>query len=227
MKIVLSNFTVKMLFPGYVGLDLIEEAGRTCYKSSINGASGISSAYDFIKRHAIEGGHESMLEHVSVSVLVVCDLGVSQEWTRHRLVRVDDDFMFDMEWNPGVSAESSRFCNYSKEKFGSNISVIDIRSHLKNPESAEVWLSACAFAEKSYFRMLELGESPQIARSVLNRSTKTEMFLTANLREWRRFFRLRAVGESGKPHPQMLEITIPMLKKFKELIPVVFDDIEI
>lgn len=224
MKIVIPEFSIKMLCPPGVALEHIETAGRTCYKSNIKGGPG---TYEFIKRHAIDGGHESMLEHVSVSVLVVCDLGVSQEWTRHRLVHVDDDFLYDMEWNPGVSQESTRYCNYSKDKFDNSISFIDPVEHFKNIESYHVWFDACLHAEKSYIKLIELGESPQMARSVLNRSTKTEMFLTANLREWRKFFKLRAAGESGKPHPQMLELTVPMLKVFKELIPVVFDDIEI
>lgn len=82
-------------------------------------------------------------------------------------------------------------------------------------------------AEKAYFKMLELGFSPQEARSVLPNSTKTEIIMTANLREWRHFFKLRAADATGAAHPQMKEVTIPLLAELKEMIPVIFDDIEV
>lgn len=88
----------------------------------------------------------------------------------------------------------------------------------------EEWTRACQDAEQHYFKMLELGASPQIARSVLNNSTKTEICITMNLREWRHFFRLRTAPAA---HPQMREITIPLLKEFQKRIPVIFDDIEV
>jgi thymidylate synthase (FAD) len=223
MKIIKSGFEMKMLFSGSDILKHIEWAGKTCYKSESNITD--DSALNFVKLRAIDCGHQSMLEHCSVTVKIVCDLGVSQEGTRHRLVHVDDDVIVDMEWDPGVSQESTRFCNYSKNKFDSEISYIDIRNHFKNPESIFVWMKACEMAEQNYLQLIKLGETPQFARSVLIRSTKTEMTLTANLREWRLFFKLRAEGVAGKPHPQMLEITVPMLAEFKKQIPVIFDDI--
>jgi thymidylate synthase (FAD) len=82
-----------------------------------------------------------------------------------------------------------------------------------------------AIAETSYLDLLAGGASPQQARAVLPNSLKTEIVCTYNLRQWRHFFRLRTVGTSGKPHPQMLEITVPMLERFKQLLPVVFDDL--
>ena len=80
-------------------------------------------------------------------------------------------------------------------------------------------------AEDAYFKMLDFGLSPQQARAVLPNSLKTEVVMTANLREWRHFFKLRALGTTGKPHPQMLEVTVPLLEDFKQMIPVVFDDL--
>lgn len=59
----------------------------------------------------------------------------------------------------------------------------------------------------------------------LPNSLKTEVVMTANLREWRHFFKLRALGTTGKPHPQMLEVAVPLLEDMKNLIPVVFDDL--
>jgi thymidylate synthase (FAD) len=223
MKIVKASFEVRLIGTGAQMLQHIEWAGRTCYKSEDNITE--ESAASFISKMAIGRKHESMLEHCSATVHIICDLGVSQEETRHRLVHVEDDWIVDLEWNPAVSQESTRFCNYSKNKFGNEISVVDIRDHFKNPKSLEVWLEACIQAEKNYLRLIELGETPQFARSVLLRSTKTEMTLTSNLRAWRSWFKLRAVGEAGTPHPQMLEISIPLLVEFKRQIPVVFDDI--
>lgn len=223
MNIVKAGFEIRILAEWTEILRHIEWCGRTCYKS----AEKISeeSAMSFIETRAIKSGHESMLEHCSATVRITCDLGVSQEDTRHRLMHVDDDAVVDVEWNPGVSQESTRFCNYSKNKFNSEITFIDLAHHFKNPESIRIWYNACKQSEENYLRLIELGESPQFARSVLIRSTKTEMVITATLRQWRKYLQIRAVGIVGKPHPQMLEITVPMLAEFKRRIPVVFDDI--
>ena len=84
------------------------------------------------------------------------------------------------------------------------------------------WLFAMADAEKHYMKMIDLGATPQIARSVLPNSTKTEITVTANYREWRNFFKLRV---PGTVHPQMREVTIPLLKELKNRLPIIFDDI--
>ena len=100
--------------------------------------------------------------------------------------------------------------------------------NMDNPEEVR-WLSWCnsvSKAEDAYITMLEHGATPQEARAVLPNSLKTEVVMTANLREWRHFFNLRACGATGKPHPQMLEVAVPLLKEIKSLIPVVFDDLE-
>ena len=125
--------------------------------------------------------------------------------------------------------------NYSKEKFGSECAFIDIApgikldNKMKNMESSEIalildeWTKAMEDAENHYMRMLELGATPQIARSVLPNSTKTDITITANYREWRNFFKLRVPATA---HPQMREVTVPLLQELKERIPVVFDDID-
>ena len=87
------------------------------------------------------------------------------------------------------------------------------------------WKSAMRLAEDHYMDLLEKGATPQEARSVLPNSLKTEVVMTANLREWRHFFKLRALGTTGKPHPQMVEVALPLLEECKKLIPVVFDDL--
>lgn len=186
----------------------IERAGRTCYKSEdkINA----DSAKAFIKM-IIAKGHETVLEHEKITVRVICDRGITHEIVRHRIA--------------SYSQESTRYCNYSKDKFGNEITVIEPcfwgGSEI-DQKKYQVWKSAMQAAEKAYFDLVDLGATPQEARSVLPNSLKTEIVMTMNLREWRHFFKLRT---SSAAHPQMLEIARPMLDQFKKLVPVVFDDI--
>ena len=169
----------------------------------------------------IDRGHEAMIEHSSLSVKFVVDRGVSHELVRHRIA--------------SFAQESTRYVNYSLEKFGNEINVIDIRdginldNKMKNMDSDTItaimgeWCLAIEDAEKHYMKMIELGATPQIARSVLPNSTKTEITITANYREWRNFFKLRVPNTA---HPQMREVTIPLLKELKRRLPIIFDDIE-
>ena len=205
---------------GIEELKHIEKIGRVCYKSEGNITEDGESAKKFVKM-LISRGHEAMIEHSSLSVKFTVDRGVSHELVRHRVA--------------SFAQESTRYVNYSLNKFGSEINVIDIKNgialdkKMKNMSSdtilavIEEWRSAMNDAEKHYMKMIELGATPQIARSVLPNSTKTEITITANYREWRNFFKLR-VPETA--HPQMREITIPLLKELKTLLPVIFDDIE-
>lgn len=88
------------------------------------------------------------------------------------------------------------------------------------------WVDSCMKAEQLYKDFILIGRTPQEARSILPNSLKTEVVMTANLREWRHFLSLRACGSTGKPHPQMLEVAVPLLKELRERVPVVFDDLE-
>lgn len=191
----------------------IEKIGRVCYKSEDRIQE--DSAEKFIAG-IIKRGHESVIEHENVSVKVLCDRGVTHEIVRHRVA--------------SYSQESTRYCNYSKDKFQSQISVIDISTgfsyDMENPTDCQkykIWNEAMENAEKSYFRMLEAGASPQEARSVLPNSLKTELVITMNLREWRHFFKLRL---SSGAHPQMKEISKLILEVFRQKLPVFFQDIE-
>jgi thymidylate synthase (FAD) len=219
MKIVQPSFVIEYPDPldGEKILQHLERCGRTCYKSEAISTpeSSRKMVADLLKR-----GHESVLEHASISVRVICDRGVSHEIVRHRIA--------------SYSQESTRYCNYGKEKFGNEIMVISPSFFEKqDPEiSVErfvkrylIWKSAMESAERSYMDLIAEGCSAQEARTVLPNSLKTEIVMSMNLREWRHFFKLRAAGTSGKPHPQMKEIAAPMLAEFKRLIPVVFDDI--
>lgn len=194
---------------GIKELQHIEEIGRVCYKSEDKITEDGESAKNFVKM-LINRGHEAMLEHSSLSVKFVVDRGVSHELVRHRIA--------------SFAQESTRYCNYSNDKFGNEITVIEPCFWNENTGFYEYWKTACEQSEKYYFELLNGGATPQQARSVLPNSLKTEITVTANYREWRSFFKLRTFKAA---HPQMREVTIPLLKELKALIPIVFDDIEV
>lgn len=190
----------------------IERIGRVCYKSEDKIAEG--SAEGFI-RAIIKRGHESVIEHESISVRVTCDRGVTHEIVRHRIA--------------SYSQESTRYCNYTSDKFSNQISCIDIatgfRYDMSDPADRkkwEIWQSAMEAAEKHYFEMIDAGAKPEEARSVLPNSLKTEIVMTMDLREWRHFIRLRG---SRAAHPQIVEITAQIRDEFVKRYPVFFEDL--
>lgn len=208
MKVIEPSYSFLGDIDGVAMLQKIEIAKRICYQSEdrITQDSYLASAADLIAR-----GHEAMLEHASVSVLFTIDRGVANEVTRHRIA--------------SFAQSSTRYCNFSQDKFGNEITVIR-PCFLRNGTVAyDEWYEACAVAEQKYFSLLRIGMKPEEARDVLPISTMTKLVMTANLREWRHFFKLRAVGTTGKPHPQMLQVTVPLLGDFKKIIPVVFNDL--
>ncbi len=207
MKIIKAGFHILSPINGAEILKSIEQAGRVCYKSEDKITDG--SAEKFVAG-IIKRGHEAVLEHESVRAKFVVDRGVSHEIVRHRLA--------------AYCQESTRYCNYSKDGFGKEITVIEPCFLEHDTPQWAAWESAMKNAEFSYFRMLDLGCSPQEARSVLPNSLKTEVVMTANIREWRHFFKLRT---SLAAHPQMREVAISLLQEFQRLIPVLFDDIEV
>lgn len=186
----------------------LEMIGRTCYKSQI----GEDTAGPFVRR-LIQNHHEAMLEHVSLTVLFTVDRGVSHEIVRHRMA--------------SYAQESTRFCNYSQDKFGHEITVIHpCYLSVGTPEWV-AWYDSCTKAEEAYFKMLDAGRTPQEARAVLPNSLKTEIWMTANLREFRHFLKLRAAGTTGKPHPQMVQVAGKLLRILRNYLPEVFDDISL
>ena len=198
---------------GIKELQKIEKAARVCYKSEDKITDDGESAKKIVSS-LIKSGHEAMIEHSQLTVKFVCDRGVSHELVRHRL------FSF--------AQESQRYCNYSKDKFNANITFIE--PFFWNRDDGDenknflyrVWADACENAEFRYFQLLSNGATPQEARTVLPNSTKTEIVVTGNYREWRAFFKLRI---DNAAHPQMRELTIPLLNELKRKIPVIFDDI--
>ena len=205
MKIIKPYTEIIDSINGQEILKKIELCGRVCYKSE--GRITDDSAEKFVAS-IIKRGHEAVLEHVSFTVKFVVDRGVSHEIVRHRIA--------------SYCQESTRYCNYSKDDFENEITVIEPFFIHEGTDTWANWIYSCNRAEDSYFNLLECGCTPQEARSVLPHSLKTEVVMTANLREWRTFFKLRT---SEAAHPQMREVTRPLLDELKTLIPVVFDDI--
>lgn len=186
-------------------LRMVERCGRVCYKSEDRITP--ESAEKFVA-NLIARGHEAVLEHASITVKFVCDRGVSHEIVRHRLA--------------AYCQESTRYCNYSKGDFGGEITFIKPLFFDCGTQPYEAWEASCRTSEEAYFELLNLGCSPQEARSVLPNSLKTEVIMTANLREWRHFLKLRC---SPAAHPQMRQLAVELLNKLSAAVPVVFDDI--
>ena len=212
MNIIPPSHTFLSPADGAALLRRLERIGRVCYKSE---GKITETSYDPFLRSLLRRGHESVIEHASVSVLIVCDRGVSHEIVRHRIA--------------SYSQESTRYCNYVKEKFGSQITCIDLSTgfhyDLNNEmdrRKYEVWQEAMENAERSYFQLIQLGATPQEARSVLPNSLKTELVATMNLREWRHFFRMRA---DAAAHPQCREVAQMLLERFAKEYPVFFEDL--
>lgn len=200
----------------------IADAARTCYQSGNNSSEDTDIG---LIRLLINNHHEAMLEHASVTVVFTTDRGITHEIVRHRLA--------------SFAQESTRYCRYTDSKFGDSVTYIDIKDALEiDPVTSKLdaetkmrivneWMKACSDAEEHYKRMIDLGCSPQMARSVLNNSTKSELVVTANIREWRHILSLRAVGSTGKPHPQMIELMQPLLKEFQQIMPELFADLSL
>lgn len=207
MKVIKPYYEIVNMPKGSDVLRRIEEAGRTCYKSE--GKITDASAEEFVRK-ILELGHLSVIEHESASVRIICDRGVSHEIVRHRLA--------------SYSQESTRYANYSKNRFGNEITVIHPCFWEEESREYKMWFEAMLHAEKVYIELIENGASPQEARSVLPNSLKTEIVVSCNLREWRHIFALRC---SKAAHPQMREVMLPLLKDFSSSIPVIFDDLRI
>lgn len=211
MKIIQPSFEILDISPNNP-LQLLELAGRTCYKSEDRMTS--ESSEKFCGK-MLESQHESVIEHASMTVRFICDRGVSHELVRHRLA--------------SFSQESTRYCNYSKDKFDNGITVIlpcfwakDWKDPVMCSNEFLVWKKLCEMSEQVYFELLSYGASPQQSRSVLPNSLKTEIVVTANLREWRHIFKQRC---SSKAHPQIRELMVPLLQEVRFKIPVLFDEL--
>ena len=205
MKIINPSYEILNTINGEEMLRFIEKIGRVCYKSEDRITD--DSAKSFVLA-LIKSGHESVLEHVSITVKFICDRGVSHEIVRHRIA--------------SYSQESTRYCNYSCDNFGNELTFIRPCFWKVGSQEYSRWLRMMESIEKLYMQLIRTGNQAQEARSILPNSLKTEIVMTANLREWRHFLKLRTARDA---HPQMREIAIPLLEELKSLVPVVFNDV--
>lgn len=205
MRIIEPSYEILSKIDGKQALQQIEFAARTCYQSYDKQTD--ESCFKFIKM-LMGRNHESCLEHYSFTVKFIVDRAIHNEIVRHRLA--------------SYCGESSRYCNYSKDKFTNEITVIHPIFLKEGSYEYFAWKEACQTSERIYMDMLEHGCKPEEARSVLPLSVKTETVMTANVREWRHFFSLRTTPFA---HIQMRQVTIPLLEELKTTIPIVFDDI--
>jgi len=252
MKVIDPSYEILACPKGEDILALLELAGRVCYKSEdkINdgwkgcteclgsGKVGIPvNTYTEVDLHTkscpkcqgvgkvkggdpsshkmikmiLDRGHESVIEHSSITVKFICNRGFTHELVRHRLA--------------AYSQESTRYCNYSKGKFDGGITVIR-PPYWYDEEDAwkyDRWHAAMTYAEEIYLKLIEAGAKPQEARGVLPIDVKTEIVITANIREWRHIFKLRC---SKAAHPSMRQLMIPLRDELRKRIPIVFDPSE-
>lgn len=184
----------------------LERACRTCYRSENNITE---ESYKTLLKNCINRGHESILEHEKITIRMICDVGVYKDLTRHRIA--------------SFSIESTRYCNYGKDKFENEIKFIEPVNIDENTEIYEEWKTACSEIEKHYLKMASLGATPDQMRMILPHSTAAQVTMTANIREWKHILALRA---NAHAHPAVEQVMIPLLIHFKEKMPEIFDNIE-
>lgn len=188
-------------------LKQIEKCARNCYKSENNITEDTTSAVKMIGK-LIEMGHTAMIEFADVIVNLHCDVGVYKDLTRHR--------------HCSFAIESTRYCNYSKGKFGNEISVIKPCNMDENSGIYHTWLKAMNDMERAYMQMAEIGATPDQLRMILPHSTAASVMMKANVREWRHIFNLRCAKAA---HPSVRQIILMTLNEFHNKIPVLFDDL--
>ena len=183
----------------------LERAAKHCYRTEGNITE---DSYDHFLRNCINRGHESVLEHEKITVRICCDVGAYKDITRHRFA--------------SFSIESTRYCNYSKNKFGNEISFIE-PCNIDDKELYNDWKNCMENIENTYNKMAAEGALPDQLRLVLPHSTAAELTMTANIREWRHIFSLRADKHA---HPSIQQFMIPLLIYFKQQMPALFDEVE-
>lgn len=212
MKVIKPSVTLLTKLSGVDMLKDIEEVARTCYKTEdkITDESYLKFVQMLLNRK-----HEAMIEFGNLMMRFVCDRGITHEIVRHRL------FSF--------AQESTRYCNYSNDKFGNELTFIapcfwDLKesSEPKVFKNKTSWLAAMEQAEGFYLQMINNGATPQEARTVLPNSLKTEIVVMGNFREWKHFFELRTAPSA---HPQMVEVANMALTLAKQHVPLIFDSI--
>ena len=224
MRIVEQSAEIALRLSAAEVMAHLTKCGNVCYRAE-------SEDHEAFVRKLIRNGHESVLEHFSITMHVVTDRGISHEFVRHRIA--------------SYSQESTRFCNYTKDKFGGHIAFIlpdkmDNKTLIGEAGTAEqialrhsevltkdefTWLYMMGELERAYNSLIEQGWTPQNARDVLPTDVKTELYITMNIREWRHFLWLRFVGTKGTPHPKMRKLASKIFWLLYEYLPICFEDI--
>lgn len=184
----------------------IERACRTCYRSEGNITE---ESYKKLLSNCINRGHESVLEHEKITIRMTCDIGVYKDLTRHRF--------------GSFSIESTRYCNYGKDKFDNELKFIKPCNIDGSSELYSNWIGAMDFIEKEYIAMSNNGATPDQLRMILPHSTAAQVTMTANIREWKHILDLRT---KNMTHPSIRQLLIPLLLKFKKDMPEIFNSIE-
>ena len=200
---------MKLIKPKVEILDTLDEqdvmlriatVARTCYKSESSSSEDKDKA--LVKR-LIDSKHDAMLEFVDITVKFTTSIGITREIIRHRIA--------------SFANESTRYCNYSKDKFGNELTFIE-----PSQGANDDWIEAVKQAEKAYLILVADGWTAEQARDVLPMCTKSEICMKANLREWRHFFKLRCDKHA---HPDMRVLALDLLKQMHDKLPVIFDDL--
>ena len=219
MNIIDASYKIEKL-PSREDIQLIEAAGRVCYKSEEKITD--TSFVDFLER-IVRKGHESVLEHSMLTVRFICDRGVSHELVRHRLASFSQESTRYCNYGGGVTYILPMFLQEGRDLYDAPTKDTYTEHELCMLNAYNMWCEAMENAEDYYTALTKkFGLSAQEARAVLPSSTKTEVVMTANLREWRHILKLRT---SKAAHPQMRELMCPLLEELKASIPVIFDDI--
>ena len=206
MRIIEPSYEILTPINGNEVLRTLEKVARTCYKSEEKIGEGTAEK---MVANLIKNGHDAMIEFFDITVKFIHNRGFTHEMVRHRLC--------------SFAQESTRFCNYSGDKFGNEITVISPYWLEERPELEEQWEDACSLMEDAYLWFINEKNLPaQAARGVLPNDLKTEINVKANLREWRAIFKLRCAPAA---HPDMRRVMIPLLQELKNRIPIIFDDI--
>lgn len=199
-KIEVENYDGKKI------MKRLERACRTCYRSE---NTITDTSYSNLLKNCINRGHESILEHEKISVRMLCDIGVYKDLTRHRIA--------------SFSIESTRYCNYGRDKFDNQIKFIKPVNIKEDTAEYEFWKNCMEDIEESYLEMSKIGCTPDQLRMLLPHSTAAEVNMTCNIREWKHVLSLRCTKHA---HPAINQLLIPLLLKFKEDMPEIFGNIE-
>ncbi len=184
----------------------IERACRTCYRSE---NLITEESYKTLLKNCLNRGHESILEHEKISIRMICDIGVYKDLTRHRFA--------------SFSIESTRYCNYGKDKYDNQIKFIKPAHIEEGTQIYDLWKKSLEQIEENYVKMSEIGAKPDQLRMILPHSTAAEVNMTCNIREWRHVLSLRCAKMT---HPTIRQLLIPLLLKFKQDMPELFENIE-